>query len=109
MLRYLALFIVCVVAALAQPGLSVAYAGQLMPSASQHDQARMELAASPLGDEDCPSGSRCCSVICAPVPALLSGKASVLPRSLRSPVFRQDCLRPIMIGRDPPIPRLHML
>lgn len=113
MLRCLALLIVCVVAVLAQAGPSMAHVGQPLTSTSEHGLSSAELAASPVDDEDCPSGSGCCSAVCAPcylpLPAPQSGSAIAPPKSSQPLGLRQDCLRSIILGRDPPIPRNRVL
>jgi len=109
MVRYLALLIVCVVAVLAQAGPSMAHVGEFTPSVSEKDQAASLLKIAPADNEDCASGSGCCSAICAPcflsLAAQSYGFASFLPTASQTLVLRQDCLRSIILGRDPPIPR----
>ena len=111
MLRYLALLIAVVFGLLAQAGPSMAHAYQSVPVATVRDMT--EISGVPVHEEGCGSKSGCCEVMCAPcylsLPAQQNGFASVLPRSSRLMVPRQDCLGSIILGRDPPIPRNFLL
>lgn len=106
------MLIVCVVAALAQDGPSMAHGGEPVRSIAEHGFAGTELTTSPLEGDDCTPGAGCCTAMCAPcylpLPAQQNGSGSVPPKS--QPLTpRQDCLRSIILGRDPPIPRNHIL
>lgn len=113
MLRYLALLIVCVLAVLAQAGPSMAHASRAMPKTIGHDTVSAQLTASSMYDQDCPSRSEGCQVMCAPcyqpLPVRQTEFAGGPSKSLQPLVLRQNCLRSIILSRDPPVPRNHML
>lgn len=110
MLRYLALLIFCVIAVLAQVGPSVAHGGEPVPSFSKTGHSGSTLTTSPVDGQDC--APSCCTAMCAPcylpLPPQQNGSVSAPPKS-QLLTLRQDCLRSIILGRDPPIPRNHIL
>jgi hypothetical protein len=112
MVRYLALFIYCVIAVLAQVGPSMAHGGEPVLSLSQHGRIGTDLTTSPVDGQDCAPATSCCTALSAPcslpLPPQQNGSVSA-PRKSQPLTWRQDCLRSIILGRDPPIPRNRML
>jgi len=113
MLRYLVLLIAVAFGLLAQAGPSMAHVDQSKPIAMASNMPSSEIRGAPVQEEGCGSKSGCCNVMCAPcyltLPAQQSRFASLLSRSSQLIAPRQDCLRSIILGRDPPIPRSSLL
>lgn len=108
MLRYLALLMFCVIAVLTQVGTSMAHGVEPVPSFSNAGHSVSLLTTSPVKGEDCAPGANCCTAMCAPcylpLPSQQNGFAGAPPKS-QILTLRQDCLRSIIVGHDPPIPR----
>lgn len=112
MVRYLALLIVCVIAVLAQVGPSMAHVGEPRQSSSEQSLADAVLTTSPTLGDDCDGAASCCAAMCVPcympLPAQQIGFA-IGPSPSRPMALRRDCMRSIILGRDPPIPRNPLL
>lgn len=111
MIKYVALFIACIIGVLAQIGPSMARVGELQPSGLVQSVAAVVLTSTAPGN-DCDGGSSCCAVMCAPCYLPLPvrhNEAATAPSRSQPMAVHQDCLRSIILGRDPPIPRSPIL
>ncbi len=109
MLRNVILLIAVAFCFLAQAGPSMAHVAQSKPIAMMSYVPNSEIRSTPGHEKGCRSESGCCNVMCAPCYLSLTAQqsrfAGLVARSSRLIQPRQDCLRSIILGRDPPIPR----
>lgn len=115
MLRFLALLVVCTVSFLMQGEPASAHEARFVPlqSISQLAAVADVVLTASTAANDCSSRLSCCTMVCAPCKLPLPGhrgefmwkplEASAMPR------LRDDCLRSIILSRDPPVPRLSFL
>lgn len=112
MVRYLALLIVCVVAVLTQVGPSMAHGGEPASGFPDRGFVGATLTTSPVDGQDCAPGAACCTAMCAacyvPLPPQY-GRPVIAPPKSQVLALRQACLRSIILGRDPPVPRNRIL
>ena len=112
MVRFLALLTVVVIAVLAEAG-PAAYADALWPVAAQQTVPSSSTLSQPSDSEDCGSQFGCCTANCAACYSSMSSQRTAYvafsSQSARSLIARQDCQRSIILGRDPPIPRTHLM
>lgn len=112
MLRVLALLIFCTVSLLTQGAPAEAHASQVR---SQSQANSVQLVLVPSSDEGgCPlHHRRCCKSMCAmcylPMPPQHEGFVAIRLESSTLLPSREDLARLILLGRDPPIPRLRDL
>lgn len=112
MLRFLALLVVCTVSFLMQGEPASADEARFAPLQSITQPAAVAdvvlTAATPAND--CSSRLSCCTMVCAPCKLPLPGhRGEFLRRPLEAsamPGLCDDCLRSIILSRDPPVPRL---
>lgn len=115
MLKLLALLVVCTVSFFMQGKLALAHEGSFAPvhSISQRQMALSPEFPAPLPPNDCSSQRTCCMVVCSPCQVLIAGHRAEftwrLGKSSAIPALGDDCLRSIILGRDPPVPRSHRL
>lgn len=115
MFKLLALLVVCAVSFFVQGKLALAHEGGFAPvhSISQCQMALSPEFAAPLPPNDCSSQRTCCMVVCSPCQVLITGHRTEftwrLGESSTLPALGDDCLRSIILGRDPPVPRSYRL
>lgn len=115
MLRVLALLIFCTVSLLTQGAPAEAHAGHANQVRSQSQANSIQLVLVPSSDQGgCPlHHGRCCKSMCAmcylPMPPQHEGFVAIRLESSTLLPSREDLARPILLGRDPPIPRLRDL
>ena len=114
MIRYLVMLTAVVIAVLAQAGPSAAHIDQFWPVNADHAAtAASHVISGPSDDGDCDAELGCCAALCSPGHQSVSLQSSIclvfLPRVTRLWGARHDCLRSIILGRDPPVPRTRLL
>lgn len=115
MLRILALLIMCAVSFLVQGEPASAHEGRgvHVQLGSKSGTEITTVSALPANDNNCPSRHACCTMICPPcqlpLPAHRGDLASAPLSSSIVPTLRNDSLRSIILGRDPPVPRTQLL
>lgn len=112
MVRLLALVIFCLIPVLTQVGPAMASGSEPLPVRSEGGLVSADLTAGSAERPDCDGGASCCMAVCAPcylpLPLLQSAGLVATPGTQRV-TRRHDCLRSIILGRDPPIPRTPLL
>lgn len=115
MLRFLALLVICTVSFLMQGGPAFAREAKVVPfqSINQPDAGTEVILTASTPADDCSSRLSCCTMMCAPCKVPLPGhRGEFLWRPLVAsalPGLPDDCLRSIILSRDPPVPRLSSL
>lgn len=115
MLKILALLMFCTMSLLAQAAPAQAHAGHASQARSQSHASFAELVIAASPDEnDCPlHDGRCCKSMCAmcylPMPPRHEGFVAIRLDSSTLLPSREDLARLILLGRDPPIPRVRDL
>lgn len=113
MLRYLAPLMVCMLALVIQSGPAMAHSGEPTPPALEIRLVDAGLKALDADGDECPSESGCCKANCAPCFAPLAtqqGRFEIVRRGAsKICALGEDCLRSIVLGLDPPVPRSHLL
>lgn len=114
MVRFLVMLTAVVIAVLAQAGPSAAHIDQFWPvNADRAETAASHVISGPSDDGDCDAELGCCAALCSPGHLSVSLQTPIylvfLQRAARLWVARHDCLRSIILGRDPPVPRIHLL
>lgn len=111
MLRFLALLVVCTVSFLMQGEPASAHEARFVPlqSITQADAVADVVLTASTSANDCSGRLSCCTMTCAPCKLPLPGhRGEFLWRPVEAsavPGLRDDCLRTIILSRDPPVPR----
>ncbi len=115
MLRFLALLVVCTVSFYMQGEPAYADETRFAPlqSITQPDAVADVVLTTSAPAKDCSFGPSCCTMMCISCKLPLPGyRGEFLLRpveALAVPSLRDDCLRSIILSRDPPVPRLRFL
>lgn len=115
MLRLLALLIICTVSFLMQGEPATAHENRLvlLQSIPESETVAGAVSTELSPANDCSSPLACCTMMCAPCQApLASHRTGFLWKPVEASVvlaFRDECLRSIILGRDPPVPRPRFL